>query len=245
MNKGFTLAEVLITLAIIGVVSAMIIPTLIQGQQEKATVTALKKTFSTLSSAYTQAEQENGKPDTWGMATGNSPTGDAPMLDKLKPYLKVDKDCTDGSSGCFQPSVMYKHLASVNGGWNIADNMQVPKLRLADGTLILAILDNANCGRHPGNSVALQDECGWYVVDVNGYKKPNQLGKDVFMLYLTRFGIVPWGTALDTTAYNFTSDCKNKDTAFGYGCAAWVIYNENLDYLHCSGLDWNGPTKCP
>lgn len=42
-NTGFTLAEVLITLGIIGIVASLVIPTLIQKQQELATVTALKK----------------------------------------------------------------------------------------------------------------------------------------------------------------------------------------------------------
>lgn len=42
-NKAFTLAEVLITLAIIGVVAAMTMPSLIQKYQEQKRVTQLKK----------------------------------------------------------------------------------------------------------------------------------------------------------------------------------------------------------
>lgn len=30
----------------------------------------------------------------------------------------------------------------------------------------------------------------------------------------------------------------------GGGCTAWVIFNENMDYLHCDDLSWNGKTKC-
>ena len=30
----------------------------------------------------------------------------------------------------------------------------------------------------------------------------------------------------------------------GAGCAAWVLLNENLDYLHCADLSWNGKKKC-
>lgn len=245
-KKAFTLAEVLITLAIIGVVAAMIIPSLIQGQQEKATVTAVKKVYSTLSNAYKSAEQENGTPDTWGMTTGNVPTGDAPMLNMIKPYLNVTKDCTNGSSGCFPAGVTYKWLGSM-GTYRIIDSWGYPTLRLSDGTLIMAAISNSSCGYKPGYSLSLQNVCGEYYVDINGYKGPNQWGKDLFSFWLTKYGIVPEGSELQTadTWSDFVNNCKNKDTQSGYGCAAWVIYNENLDYLHCNGLDWDGPTKCP
>ena len=29
-----------------------------------------------------------------------------------------------------------------------------------------------------------------------------------------------------------------------YSCTAWVLYNENMDYLHCDDLSWTGKTKC-
>ena len=51
-DKGFTLAEILITLGIIGVVAAMTIPTLITNYQKKASVTKLQKAISILNQAY-------------------------------------------------------------------------------------------------------------------------------------------------------------------------------------------------
>ena len=30
----------------------------------------------------------------------------------------------------------------------------------------------------------------------------------------------------------------------GVGCAAWVILNENMDYLHCSDIGWGGKASC-
>lgn len=238
-KKGFTLAEVLITLAIIGVIGAMTIPSLIQGQQEKATVTAVKKAYSTLSNAYKLAEQENGTPDTWGFSSSWKS-----MLSNLAPYLSVIKDCTNGTSGCFPPSVMYKYLGPSKGNYMVADDWGSPALKLADGTLILGYGTSSSCIDVRGSSLALQNVCGEYFVDVNGYKAPNQVGKDFFYFYLTKYGIVPLGTAQDSV-YSFSLFCKDKDNAYGDGCAAWIIYNENLDYLHCKTLDWNGPTKCP
>ncbi|EKE02811.1 MAG: hypothetical protein ACD_20C00328G0004 [uncultured bacterium] len=50
-RKGFTLAEVLVTLAIIGVVAALTIPALIQSTSQTELKTALKKSLATLNQA--------------------------------------------------------------------------------------------------------------------------------------------------------------------------------------------------
>ena len=78
-------------------------------------------------------------------------------------------------------------------------------------------------------------------------------GKDIrrgvnnFMFKLTREGFMPAGTA-NSTQYKFNRDCINNDSntnaTNGHGCTAWVLYNENMDYLHCDDLTWNGKYKC-
>ena len=67
IKRGFTLAEVLITLGIIGVVAAMTMPTLIQKNNEKATVTKLKKIMNVMNSAITMSINENGPIDSWNL----------------------------------------------------------------------------------------------------------------------------------------------------------------------------------
>lgn len=52
IKKGFTLAEVLITLGIIGVVAAMTMPSLVANYEKKRTATAVKKSlFGTFTSS--------------------------------------------------------------------------------------------------------------------------------------------------------------------------------------------------
>lgn len=241
---AFTLAEVLITLGIIGVVAALTIPTLMQNSDDQATVSALTKTYSTLSQAYTLAVKDNGSPDSWGFTPGSK----GPFLTTLVPYLKIDKDCTDGSSGCFPASVSYNYLApSLGSGGTFDQTPTDPKLRLADGTLIkVANIYSGTCKQSWGSSQALDNICGEYVVDVNGYKDPNQYGKDTFVFYLTDFGIVPAGSPLEQGQYGFPNltGCHDANTTYGTGCAAWVIYNKNRDYLKCNTLAWGGKTKC-
>ena len=68
MKKGFTMAEVLITLGIIAIVAAMTLPSLVQNYQEKVTVNRLKKVYSTLSQLYLLVSEIDGPPDQLGFA---------------------------------------------------------------------------------------------------------------------------------------------------------------------------------
>lgn len=67
-EKGFTLAEVLITLGIIGVVATMTIPTLITKYQKHRTETQLVKFYSMMNQTLRMSVAENGDPDGWIIA---------------------------------------------------------------------------------------------------------------------------------------------------------------------------------
>jgi len=102
---------------------------------------------------------------------------------------------------------------------------------------------NQDCLQVRGTTLALQNTCGLMTVDVNSFKKPNQVGVDIFRFVFTKYGIIPEGSASGTSR-SFSGDCRDKTIASGYGCTAWVIYKENMDYLHCNNLAWTGPIKC-
>lgn len=243
-KRAFTLAEVLITLVIIGVIAAFTIPIFIQGQQERATVTALKKTYTTLSTAFSLAVEANGPPRTWDLKV--YPDDFGKIINIIKPYLSITKDCSDGTKGCFPAGVTYKFLGSAMGGEAIYDNnTTAPRLILADGTLLLGWVDSADCKFSFGDSIGLQNICGVYQVDINGFKGPNQHGKDLFRFWITQYGLIPTGTQQQTSNSYFDGNCKDIVNHYGTGCTAWVMYNENLDYLKCgSQLSWGGQTKC-
>lgn len=62
MNKAFTLAEVLITLGIIGIVAAMTLPGVINNSRSKQLETAFKKNYSSISQALAMYQAETGEP---------------------------------------------------------------------------------------------------------------------------------------------------------------------------------------
>lgn len=247
LKKGFTLAEVLIVIGIIGVIAESTLPTVIQNFQVQASVAGLKKAYSTLSQAYNMAVQDNGSPDKWTW-TGWRSSNDALMVyGFLSPYLRINKNCgTSTAADCF-PNVIYKYEGGGSSGTNMntVSTLGAVKFQLSDGaSIMISTYGGCTSSRMQTNQVI----CGEFIIDVNGYKPPNQYGNDTFWFYLTTQGFVPWGTQKDyNNTYSFDNDCKNKTTAMGIGCAAWVLYNENIDYLknNCTNLSWDGPIKCP
>ena len=100
-SRAFTLAEVLITLGVIGVVSALTMPTLIKHYQQHETVNRLKETYSILYNAVRMSETENGLLETWDIpdslwegASDCYGKGKIFFEQYLKSYIKIAKDCT-------------------------------------------------------------------------------------------------------------------------------------------------------
>lgn len=240
-KTGFTLAEVLITLTIIGVVAALTIPNLVLDNTKRQTVSELKKNMGTFNQAFLGAVKDNGPMEIW--TTNASGTGAAAVdyLTIVSPYLKMEKTCGTGA-GCF-PNSNYLELNKSNSLGNFDTNTSIAKGMLPDGTLFYLNITNTACNSSPGTSIALTNStCGVLGVDVNGYKSPNVKGIDLFSFWITRAGIIPIGNTFDNST--FASNCKNKTSGSGETCSAWVIYNGNTDYLYCSDLDWDTKISC-
>ena len=101
MNKGFTLAEVLITLGIIGVVSALTLPSLITQHKKTEYSARLKKFYSTMEQAIRMSEMENGEITDWNRSAGSQADDEGDydyeangkitkefFIDYLSPYFK-------------------------------------------------------------------------------------------------------------------------------------------------------------
>ncbi len=223
-KKGFTLAEVLITLAIIGVVAALTIPTVVRNYQERQTVSSIKKFYSQISQAFKLAEIRNGSVDTWDWGTVRSGESADKIIDILAPYLKITKRCGKGK-GCFWNG-NYKNLNGNTIWTNPENNSEYAKARLADGMSFFIVITQSNCAT---------GVCGNVDVDINGDKKPNQVGRDIFMFVIQKNGsIAPSGIGVDLS----TRCSRTNDSAYsGHSCTAWVIAKDNMDYLH-KNVSW-------
>ena len=245
--KGFTLAEVLITLGIIGVVAALVMPPLIQNYREKEMVTRLKKAYSVLSTAYNSAICENGTADTWGYVSTYTLPNATLTFEMFKPYLNIAKDCK-GALGCFSKIGKAGGYKSINGqvsaasGVGYIDYGTVYNIILNDG-MSVSFSSYGTSGFSYGPDMIIRNVV---TVDVNGNKKgPNQWGIDTFSFLLTDKGaLVPRGAPEVTRVDSKFPEACSVAANDGSACAGWAISNENLDYLHCDDLSWNGKTKC-
>lgn len=236
---GFTLAEVLITLGVIGIVAAMTIPTMMQKTNDSKTVSKLKKGYSALKSAVDLTIQDQGTPDNWfdPAAPGFDKTSTENMLNYLN--LRYTKNCGT-TAGC-GPDGSYKYVGG-NGWTPFKVDTNIGKAMLADGSILYALFWSATCTY----SFASSGWCGSYYLDINGMTPPNQIGVDTFEFRLLKSGLKATGTQVDAVT-PFSASCKTALTnsaTSGNGCTAWVLYNENLDYLNCSDLDWGIKNKC-
>jgi len=234
-KAAFTLAEVLITLAIIGVVAAMTIPTLINNYQEKVTVTKVKKAFNTLTNAYRLAQIDHGSIDQWGIDPNvNTFTGESASIvaNKIKPYLRVIDDC--GTSTCDGYIEVITYLSGVKQNKDDAisnaidmSHNNIYKMRLADGV---------------GVYIRSKDNAAELFLDINDGKEPNILGKDIFHFAITSTGVIDTGVGEDPSSTSFAACNPKKE---GWYCTGWVIHKGNMDYLKCpDNLTW-ADNKCP
>ena len=236
MKKNFTLSEVLITLVVIGIIAAITVMILITDIQEKATVQRVKQAYSMLSQAYGMILKDEGSPDEWGMQGMYDDISHKILAKKFIPYMKVQTDCTDMTSAeaiknCYRNLNTQTHSA----------------FKTINGLVFQFRAWNKNCSSTYGK---VKNVCGHINVDINGNKNPNVMGRDLFDFYFTKDEIYPIGTNGDHISfYKYCTNTKKFGSAYdsyvnGMGCTAWVIYNENMDYLRCSDLSWGGKREC-
>ncbi len=91
-GQAFTLAEVLITLGIIGIVAAMTLPTLIQKHRRSVVETSLKKFYTNMNQAIKLSVVENGETKYWTFGDADNANDIEAFFNKyLKKYVKVLK----------------------------------------------------------------------------------------------------------------------------------------------------------
>lgn len=172
---GFTLAEVLITLGIIGVVAAMTMPTLMnstQGAQYKA---AYKKALSALSQAVTL----NVALDDYNFAdlSGTDGTGNGTLATMLKNRMNVVREETTNTNVILSNGNAYQATntaGKTNDTGNLSINSGNTTLFMNDGIMFTFKSDAKQCSKD--DTTGSTTPCYGFI-DVNGIKAPNKLIK--------------------------------------------------------------------
>lgn len=223
-NKAFTIAEVLITLGVIGVVAAIVIPTISADINKNAEVAALKKMYSTLSNGYNLYVADNSSIDSAFSGNGTN-ADDVNSLNALAPYFRITKNCGSATGCLYNSSIRF-----LGGGVFYADldstyNGSYAKAILEDGTLILLDEYAGTCSTDLGDG-PLNNICAMFDVDINGFKGPNTRGRDYFSFWVTKTGVYPVGSYND----GYTCDINSSWYLTSDGCAAKVLQEGTMNY---------------
>ena len=203
--KGFTLAEVLITLAIIGIVAAITLPSLLVNVNEKAWEAQKKALHARMAQAIGQMNMLGGygtfETDEEGTATVDT-AAESFILDALSKVYKINNVCGPGKlSSCGIPSKIttLNAVSEINFPTKISElnekllngvhaqgeegdvvNTKAAAFETVNGESV-AVFYNPKCASSDGlpSHYTQNKMCVNFVYDLNGAEGPNEVGKDI------------------------------------------------------------------
>jgi len=202
-SKAFTLAETLIVIGVIGIVSALTLPNLNSSTGDKEIVTKVKKIYQNLNDAYGRAVAVYGPYDEWFVNDGNDSAAKAKRAgERITEFMKIQKDCAmEANKGCAHvgadaATTTYKIIST--DGMSIVFSYSSQKINIS--------------------------------ADIDGPTKGNRSqGKDnfAFIIESDDVGIVPMG--FNESFSDILTECKNGGRR-AYS-TEWIIRFDNADYL--------------
>ena len=200
-KTGFTLAELLMTLTILGIISAVTLPGVIADHESAKLQAALKRTYLDLNdfASYFSADKH------LSVSEYTARNGVDSLVREYKDYMVMVSKKSDykwGDESKFLPYKIYR-LNGIEGG------------RACDAGSYIYSTDNL------GRTVSFDDApmSGYngprICVDLNGEDKPNVIGKDIFSFMFTTDGsVIPEGQKHPN---NYTEEKGSKGFAWTAG----------------------------
>lgn len=254
---AFTLAEVLITLGIIGVVAAITLPTLIQNYKKKVYVDSLKSGYSILNNGFRLMMSEEGVDDiedTELFAVMKAVGADTDTVASEQAAAKVLSKYFQKARLISRADLIGKTSCKdlVGKGprfWNLGDKSQCSgnynmQYALPNGmTMGIYLFDSCAKSSFSDTEISavggkMMKLCGQIDLDINGEKEPNQWGRDGYSFYISQSGAVLPRAGKDYYIYRYGDPeeastkyyCDPKSsTSTGTSCAARIIELDNWE----------------
>jgi prepilin-type N-terminal cleavage/methylation domain-containing protein len=203
-KKGFTLPEILLVFALIGIIVSIVIPSISRNIEDNRNKMLWRKAYASLDQATLQLLANNGVDFTGYFQWDNDTTN------KYAGQLNYVKKCNN-DPGCWHAANAWKLMSGTPCSWNYDDGFI-----LGNGMLVGIFAYDPNCMNTTYTPQG--PSCAELIVDTNGWAGPNTVGKDIFMAYIKKGGLFPYGDN-EPLYYN---DCKATDG--GWDCSAMYLY---------------------
>lgn len=225
---GFTLAEVLITLGIVGVIAALTAPGLVMNSRNEANAAKLAVTISNLENALTSSIAQEGvdslyRTQMWPAANLTSESDEdtiARFVGGLGKYLhtngfvryvdaannRADVSSYYNGSGPYQMNANGSTGESSDAILNVFNNMFAVELKNGAILFMRVFANGDSNARGSQDDVAVLGGSLWsdaidLLIDVNGKSGPNVIGRDIFLFEVGNNGILyPYG-GVDVSIY--------------------------------------------
>lgn len=219
-KEGFTLAEILVTLGIIGVVAAMTIPQLITNMTTREMESRFKIAYSRLNQMSKSYEAESGMAIPVGVRSGESMY--VIFSKHLKGFSNVNGDRWDTKDDEGNKSV------AIYGKYTNFKGQTTKQICDVSGTYV-----DISGIQYMWNDNPADGQNGPIIcVDLNGSAKPNISGIDYFLFIPTVEGnVIPMGmehpdnTTSTSKGGNFFLDKSYCGKSNNYSCAYWAVTN--------------------
>lgn len=222
--KAFTLAEVLLVVAIIGITAAIALPNLSQGVDEDKYIMLTKTTYNELDTAFSRMLTNKSISEIIDDAGATTSADKAKaIVDELSKYIKMGTNCGNNITQCHNSSKKY---------------VEYDGSSIEDKTFGKSFSDAAAAFTLPSGAVAIiynydtSDAFSIYF-DVDGVKGPSKKGVDIFNAFIVDDGL--------EVVYNNPS---GENLSPDYAALSWVLSIGNMDYLHCNDLNWSTKHQC-
>ena len=215
-KHAFTLAEILITLGVIGVVAAMTLPTVIKNYKAITLRSQLNKAYSSFSQATQMIynTEFGGTDDFKNMSSSD-------LIVLYQKYMRKAVKCNrleTCPAGVFPQNVNNNFSSFIVNNYKTYSGNQVMSGCISDVAMVLQ-----------DNTFTIIDSCGEnppvITIDINGWRKaPNGLGHDFFMFQIINGNLTPVGisgTSWDTCSKTSTSSLN------GRGCTAKALSDKD------------------
>lgn len=183
---GFTLAEIIIVIGVIGIVAEITIPSLIFNIQKQNWAVTLQKSYTNFNQALIKVSNDYGCiGDLRCTGLFDSSSQSLQILGgNVASYFKVAKNCgLNENQGCFSNSVAPNYDGTGTRDTTY-DQGTAYRFITADGVSISMFSSINNCSQVNGLTY-LSQVCGWVYIDVNGLNRPNNIGRDIFRFFIT------------------------------------------------------------